>query len=330
MPSQFSAGARLTTPAEIFDRQLIFVTGKGGTGKSSIAAALGDVGAGLGKRTLLIETDERGNLTDFLEMSRVGFEPVEVKPNLSLMTLNTEDSLREYLKIFLKMGRISKLPFLSRIFDFVANAAPGVKEILTIGKITYEASRIIDNAYCWDLIIADAAPIGRIIGQLDAPAAIGDLIQSGMVKDQTRWMSSILGDSRRCALIAVATPEEMPVVETTELAVAMDDIDVSLELVVVNRVMPELFTSAEERCFEELRAVEPLDVLRSQFGAGIEPVFDAALLAVAMRRSRVEHMRELIDGTGLPTVLVPYLFIRQHGLRSTHLIGDSIRLEMGL
>ncbi len=111
----------------LLDRRLVFVTGKGGTGKSTVAAALGDLCASMGKRTLLVEVDARGNLTDFFEHARVGFAPEEIRPDLYCMTMNTEDSLEEYLTIFLKMGRVSRLSILSRVFDFIANAAPGLR-----------------------------------------------------------------------------------------------------------------------------------------------------------------------------------------------------------
>ncbi len=320
----------VTSGAELLGRQLVFVTGKGGTGKSTVAAALGELSARVGKRTLLVEIDAKGNLTDFYEHDRVGFDPVEIRPGLFVMTMNTEDSLREYLRIFMKMGRVSKLGLLSKIFEFVANAAPGVREILMIGKIAYEASLVDGGNFHWDMIIVDAAPTGRIIGQLDAPAAINEMIDSGMVREQTDWMREILSDPARTALVAVATPEEMPVAETIELAVASEQTDVHLQAVVLNRVLPELFTHADQALFDEMSADGPDELLDELTESHIEPVFDAARLAVAMRRSRVEHIRRLTEELPLPTLFVPYLFIRDHGVRSTNLVAESLAAEMGL
>lgn len=295
-----------------------------------MTAALGDLAASLGKRTLLVEVDARGNLTDFFEHDRVGYVPEEIRPNLYCMTMNTEDSLEEYLTIFLKMGRVSRLSILSRIFDFIANAAPGVKEILTIGKIAYEATLMQGGSRKWDLIIIDAAPTGRIVGQLDAPAAINELFEVGMVREQTDWMREILADPRITALAIVATPEEMPVTESIELYQTTRTLDVSLQAVFVNRVLPELFTTTEEETFENMRQPEPARLIQDSVQGEIDPVFEAARLAVKLRRSRVEHIRRLRTEIPVPTIFVPYLFVRDHGQRSTRLVAQAIREEMGL
>lgn len=315
---------------DLLGRQLLFVTGKGGTGKSTIAAGIGELAASLGKRTLMVEVDAKGNLSDFFEHPRVGYEPVEIRPGLWAMTMNTEDSLREYLHLFLKMGLMSRIGPISSIFEFVANAAPGVKEILTVGKIAYEATLTEGVDFKWDLIIVDAAPTGRIVGQLDAPAAINELFEVGMVRTQTDWMREVLADPDRTALVIVATPEEMPVAETIELYHATEVLDVRLAGVVVNRVLPELFTTAEEEVFDRLAGPDATGLIEEMAGSPVGPVLDAARLAVTMRRTRVEHIRTLREGVPLPMVYVPYLFTRSHGKRATRLVADALAAEMGL
>jgi anion-transporting ArsA/GET3 family ATPase len=101
---------------------------------------------------------------------------------------------------------------LARIFDFVANAAPAVKEILAIGKLCYE---VRENNY--DLVIADSEASGHFVAQVSAPDALAALVRIGIVADQTKWMSNLLHDHSVSSVLAVVTPEEMPVVETIEL-----------------------------------------------------------------------------------------------------------------
>ncbi len=108
------------------------------------------------------------------------------------------------------VGRIGPL---AKAFDFVATAAPGVREILTVGKLCYE---VRERNY--DLVVVDAPATGHIVGQLAAPQAINDLVKVGLIRLQTDWMLDILSDPRRTGLVAVTTPEEMPVTETIELA----------------------------------------------------------------------------------------------------------------
>ena len=131
----------------------------------------------------------------------------------------------------------------------MANAAPGVKEILTVGKLVWE---VRERNY--DLVVVDSVASGHIVGQLSAPKGISELVQVGMVRNQTQWMLDILEDPVQTGVVIVSAPEEMPVNETIELADRLaEETDVDLAAVVVNRVLPELFGRGEEEIFERLR-----------------------------------------------------------------------------
>ena len=133
------------------------------------------------------------------------------------MAMNTEDSLREYLRLFVKVPLVGRIGPLARTFDFVADAAPGVKEILAVGKLAYEA-----RERHYDLVVVDAEASGHIVAQIAAPRVISELVQVGMVRQQTRWMTDILEDPALTGLVIVTTPEEMPVSETIDLIGRLD------------------------------------------------------------------------------------------------------------
>jgi len=309
---------------DILERKLLFVTGKGGVGKSTVAAALALLAAERGKKTLVCEFDAKGNLADFFESGPTKFQPREVAPRLSAMSMDPEESLKEYLTLQLRLPLMARIGPLARIFEFVATAAPGVREILTVGKVVWE----VREAH-WDLVVVDASATGHIIGQLTAPQAINDLVQVGMIRQQTDWMVDILADQNKTGLVIVATPEEMPVNETIELAGRLEnETNVDLAAVIVNRVLPELFGRAEEEVFERV-AHGP--ELAAATGGNVEPITDAARLAVTLRRSRAEHLERLRDALppDLPQLYLPYLFLRSHGMRSTRQAADALAGELG-
>ncbi len=315
----------------LLGRRLLFFTGKGGVGKSTVTAATALLAAERGQRVLVVEVDAKGNLPDLFEQSPVGFEPREVYPGVSAMAMATEQALKEYLKLNLRVPVLGRLGPLAGMLDFVATAAPGVKEILTVGKICWEVREAIEGRADWDLVVVDAAATGHIIGQLDAPRAIQELVSVGMVKTQTAWMVDLLSDSSVTALNVVATPEEMPVNETIELVErAQAELQVPLGAVIVNRVLPELFTRADEETFEALRRPDPTALLTERAGTGATAVLEAARLAVSLRRTRAGHIGRLRERIDLPMLYLPYLFVRDAGLRVTRMVADSLAEELGL
>ena len=311
----------------LLDLRLVFVTGKGGVGKTTVASALALFASQRGKKVLICEVDARGDVAGFYEAPPTGFVEKEILPNLFAMTMDTEASLREYLKLHLRIPVVGRIGPLAKAFDFVATAAPGVREILTVGKPVYE---VRERHY--DLVVVDAPASGHVIGLLAAPQAINNLVKVGLIRSQTDWLLEILSDHRTTGLVAVCTPEEMPVNETVELAARVkDETTVQLSAVVVNRVLPELFGRQEERVFDALVAPEPSAKLDELAGGDAGPLLDGARLAVTMRRTRSTHLdrlRQGIDGS-VPLLYLPYLFTRSHGLRTTRQVAASLGEELG-
>jgi anion-transporting ArsA/GET3 family ATPase len=320
------AGRRQAAPG-LLDLDLVFVTGKGGVGKTTVAAALAQLGAQRGLHVLACEVDAKGDLASLFEAAPTDFAGREVAPGVHAMSMDTEASLREYLKLNLKIPVVGRIGPLAKAFDFVATAAPGVREILTVGKLCYE---VRERHY--DLVVVDAPATGHIVGQLAAPQAINSLVKVGLIRSQTDWMLDILSDPVRTGLVAVTTPEEMPVAETLDLAgrVARET-TVRLSAVIVNRVLPELFARHEEEVFEQLREPALVAELSALAGGDTEPVLEGARLAVTMRRTRAGHLQRLRQelDPAVPMLYLPYLFSRSHGVRTTRQVAASLGEELG-
>jgi anion-transporting ArsA/GET3 family ATPase len=286
---------------------------------------LGLLAARAGKRALVCEVDPSGNLAGAFEAGPLGFAAREVQPGLWAMAMDTEESLKEYLGLHLRVPLVARLGPLARTLDFVATAAPGVKEILTVGKLTWE---VREGRY--DLVVVDAPATGHIVGQLRAPDAIRELVHVGPVREQTAWMREVLVDADTTGVVIVTAPEEMPVTEALELVERLAVTEVDVAAVIVNRVLPELFGRGEEEIFERLCVPDAAAALSAVAGGTVDPVLAAARLAVTLRRTRAEHLDRLRAGLDptLPILYVPELFARAQGMRTTSQIADHLGEEL--
>lgn len=273
-------------------------------GKSAVSAALATVAARSGKRVLVCEMDDKGSLAAYLGRGSLGFEPEEVSPGLFAMAMNTEDSLREYIRLFLRVPIIGSLTPLARIFDFVANAAPAVKEILAVGKLCYE---VRERHY--DLVVVDSEASGHFVAQVSAPDALASLVRIGIVADQTKWMSELLHDATVATVLAVTTPEELPVIETIELRERLvKAIPIDFAGVLVNRmpraiVEPGQLSAARSRpdLAPSVEVCEWLEVRRARAEAQATQLIDAFEFA------NVETLSEAPAGIGTPEDITAYL-----------------------
>jgi anion-transporting ArsA/GET3 family ATPase len=274
--------------------------------------------------------DAKGALANAFDVGPLEFEPTEVAPNLYAMAMNTEDSLREYLRLFVRIPLLGRIGPLASTFDFVADAAPGVKEILGVGKLCWE---VRERNY--DLIVVDAEASGHIVSQIGAPRVIADLVQVGLVRDQTQWMLDILDDPRRTGVAVVTTPEEMPVTESIELLARLRaETGAHASAVIANRVLPAMFNRREQALVDRLD--DALPMLIEAVGPSVGTVIDAARLTESRRSTGAAHLDRLrawiadsnvvIDG--LPIITVPELFARASGPRVVSLVADALTDEL--
>ncbi|MGB1380299.1 MAG: ArsA family ATPase [Ilumatobacteraceae bacterium] len=229
---------RLRRLSRVGRRRLLIVTGKGGVGKTSVTAAAAIAAARSGDRVLVCEMDGSGRLAASFGVGELGFDPTTVsigaggEVQIDAMSMDTERALREYIRLFVKIPFVDRVGSLARIFDYVADAAPGVREILAIGKVCHEVRR--DN---YDLVIVDAEATGHVVSQIDAPRAMSEFVHSGVIAEQTGWMSEILEDPVRTGVVVVTLAEDLPVAETSELIHTIStDTGVAVASVVVNHV----------------------------------------------------------------------------------------------
>jgi anion-transporting ArsA/GET3 family ATPase len=293
--------------SSLLDRRLVLVTGKGGVGKTTVAAALGLAAARRGKRVVVCEVAEQQRLAALL-------------PDLSTVSVDPERAKAEWLRYQLKSRTLAGLLGGSSIFQYLTAAAPGLTELVTMGKLWDLAQlepRTGESAY--DLAIVDAPATGHGLAMLRAPSTYASIARVGPVGRHAERIDSFFRDPAQTGVLTVALPEEMPVNETVEFERALRrELDMSIDAVVVNAVHPARFDAA--------------DVRRLRSANGGSQVARAAIAAALSEqlRARSEHaqLRRLRAAAEAPVVTLPRVFEPELGREELERL--SLELERRL
>lgn len=266
--------------SELFARPVLIVSGKGGTGKSVVAASLALHAASSGRRTLLIEVEGRGEMLRTLGVPDPGFTETPVPQGFSVLSISPRPAALEYLHLFFGMDRVSRPLLRAGALDQVIGAAPGFRDLLSCGKL-YEIHEVRrtdprdKDRPLYDLLVVDAPPTGQIGSFLGAPGAFADLARVGRIKRQAVAVEHFL--QANAAVVLVAVPEEMAVAETIEAVPAVEAAGVPVAAVVANRCHDPVFGRGVATAG---RGLGPGDVARVTKEAGLS-LSDEQAAAVA-------------------------------------------------
>jgi anion-transporting ArsA/GET3 family ATPase len=269
------------------------VTGKGGVGKTTVAAALGLVASRRGQRTIVAEVSRRDDVSRAL--GGEGIQEEELAPGLHHLSIDPERAMELYLSDQLPPA-LAELLSSSRTFAYLAAATPGMRELLTVGKVweLAQEDRRAPGAHPYDLVVLDAPATGHGVAILSAPRTFARTARVGRIARQGRTIDAMVTDPARTAVVAVARPEEMPVTETLTLQDALpDEVGLEVGMVVANAVLPQRFTAAETRTLE-----------RAPDG----PAVRAARHAGARARAQRAQLQRLRRGARAPVTTLPFVF----------------------
>jgi anion-transporting ArsA/GET3 family ATPase len=227
---------------ELLSRRVLIVLGKGGVGKTTVSAAIAKLAAASGSRALLMETDTRAPLAAMFGVDP-SFDPKEVAPNLSLMTLDGRYALEEYLRLVVPSRMLLKAVFASRLYQFFVQAAPGLRELMMLGKIYYEAERKDSKLPHRRVIIVDAPASGQAMNLLKMPTAARTTFADSVVGKEASNISRMLRDRRHCAIVQVTTADALSVAETIETHAELSRIHLAPAAVVFNRMAVPTFST---------------------------------------------------------------------------------------
>jgi anion-transporting ArsA/GET3 family ATPase len=312
------------SPPALLARRLCFVIGKGGVGKSTVAAALGMAVARGGRRTLVVEVPAGEHRSALFARARVrhGHE-TEIAPNLWGLSIDVERATEEYIAGQLRVRAMVELLARSHAFHHFAAAAPGLAELATIGEIwsLAVALRPDGKAPVWDYLVVDCPATGHGLALLEMAGNVGDLATSGPIRDQAERINRVVTHPAATGIVVVARPDELPVTEAIETADVLRARGLPVVLAVMNAVRAARFTDAEAGV---LRAAAARLDAAAPGAEGTRAAMSAALADLDRTDEHVAQTARLAEGSRLPVVRLPEIDHRRFDLVAVRAMCDAL------
>ncbi len=305
---------------DLLDKRLVFVTGKGGVGKSTVAVALGLRAAAEGRRTIVCEVASQEHASRVFNRAEVGFHEVEMEENLWSISIDPDEAMREYVLLQLKVRAMRDLLFRSRIFTYLAAATPGLKELVTMGKVWELAQfdRKVKQGRKYDVVVVDAPATGHGVGFLETPRTFANIARVGPVHSQAQQLDLLITDHSLTGAVIVSLPEEMPVNESAALEHDLrEEVGISVDHVYMNALYPERFSRSEADRLAQILDAENGD-------GGVRAAVSAAVSEHRRARSQRAQLARLRRRTTTPVKSLPFIFEPELGIEEARLLSAKL------
>lgn len=306
----------------LFEKKLVVVTGKGGVGRTTVAAALALAAARHGKRVLLAQTRSKERLSRLLGGPPVLTEMVRVRPSLWAVNIFPEAALREYGLMVLHSSLIYRAVFENKLSRAFIRAIPGVEDYSLLGKVWYHTTETEGGRPRFDLTIVDGPATGHALTLLRLPQAILDSVPEGPLTRDAKSANELLHDPTRTTALLVTLAEEMPVNESIELAAKLrDELRIAVGPLVVNQLYPPRFVAGPSA-----RALAELPEHTGD--QGIDPLLVRARIAAGRRALNDRYLRRLDEELRLPRAQLPYLFSPEFAVEQVEELSRLLEAQL--
>lgn len=291
----------------LFSRQLLVLTGKGGVGRTTLAAALAMLAARQGKRVLIAQTKSSHRLGPLFGVSRLFNQIEPVRENIWAVNMQPEVALAEYGTMVLRSEFLYRQIFERDVAKALLRSIPGVLDYAMLGKVWYHTTEEDRGRRRFDLVILDAPATGHALTLLRLPQTILQALPRSPLSASAQACYELLTDSLRCLAPIITLAEELPVHESLQLNQGLASLKIQPGVLVVNR----LYSTRFEQC----EGKNVLDAIGRQVPASLMPVVAAAQLQQERASANAQYVKQLRERLPLPQLHVPYVFAPTFGLK---------------
>jgi anion-transporting ArsA/GET3 family ATPase len=302
------------------DRRLILVVGKGGVGRSTVAAAIAGSCAAQGRRTLLYETNANDRFGDYFAKPAVGPVPSELAPNLWAVNATPASALAEYGLMILRWKSVYEMVFENRVSKAFLRAIPGLDDYALLGKAWFHTTEEKRGKPVWDTVVFDMPASGHSISMLRVPWVIVDTVPESPLTRDARTVKALLCDPARTSVVLVTLAEEMPVNEAIELEGKLTAMGIVPQQLLVNQVFPRHFPPGSP----VTRVLDAVAADTAGLTAPLAQVVAHAQLSRDRRELNDRYLGELRKRAATRVDELPMLFAKALGPSEVKLLGDQI------